>query len=449
MLYDRATIHVKAGAGGDGASTFRREKFVPYGGPDGGDGGRGGDVILVADPDLNTLIPFRYKRSFSAENGQAGAKNKRHGKAGQDLLISVPAGTIVRDAASGDLIADLVAPGDRAMAARAGRGGLGNVHFATATFQSPHFADKGEKGEERDLQLDLKLVADVGIMGFPNAGKSTLLASVTAARPKIADYPFTTLEPNLGVVSVGEDSFVLADIPGLIEGAHEGKGLGHEFLRHIERTRLLIHVLDGASADPVDDLRKLNEELRRYAAGLAGKPQVVAVNKMDLAEVRERWPALQKQIQRLGYAPFAISAASQQGVFDLMQEAARRLREIGPVARSASETAPAAAATNEAYPPPGGEGIKVFRPQPVDAFVVRKEHGVFVVEGRRAERIVATTELDNPFARARMLKLLRRMGVAKALEQAGVKEGDTVRVGESEIAWHMTTRKKKAERSAE
>lgn len=417
MFYDQVTISVKAGKGGDGAATFRREAHVPRGGPNGGDGGRGGDVVLVADKDLNTLQPYRYKKSFQADEGGNGAGNRRHGKAGRELALSIPPGTIVRDAETNDVIADLVNAGDRASVARGGRGGLGNVHFVTSTFQAPHFADKGEKGEERTIHLELKLVADVGLIGYPNVGKSTLLAAVSSARPKIADYPFTTIIPNLGVVTVDDDSFVMVDIPGLIEGAHEGKGLGHAFLRHAERTRLLIHILDGLSADPVQDLDAINDELALYTDDLADKPQFVVVNKMDLAEVRESWPSLQRRLQQRGYAVFAISAATGQGVWDLMQAANRHLRST-PI-----ETVSAA------------QELKVFRPETLNSFTVNKEYGVFVVRGRRSDRIVDTADLDNPYARKRMMTLLRRMGVVKSLEEAGVKDGDRVRFGEIEMTW--------------
>jgi len=417
MFYDQVTITVRAGKGGDGAATFRREPFVPRGGPDGGDGGRGGDVVLIADKDLNTLLPYKYKKHFVAEDGSDGAGNRRHGKAGESLYLKVPPGTIVRDAETGDILADLVAVGDQAIVARGGRGGLGNVHFVTPTFQSPHFADKGEKGEERTLLLELKLVADVGLIGYPNVGKSTLLAAVSAARPKIADYPFTTITPNLGVVGVGDDSFVLVDIPGLIEGAHAGKGLGDAFLRHAERTRLLIHMLDGLSADPLHDLDAVNREMSLYARDLMSKPQIVVVNKMDLAEVRERWPAVQKALQKRGQTAFAISAATGQGVNELMQAVSRQLRTLPSIS------------------PASQEEVRIFRPQSDDAFTVERVRGAFVVRGRRAERIVETADLDNPFARRRMMILLHRLGVTKALTEAGIKDGDRVRFGETEIVW--------------
>lgn len=417
MFFDQVTVKVKAGKGGDGAATFRREAFVPRGGPDGGDGGRGGDVLIVADAQLNTLQAYRHQKHFTASDGGNGAGKQKHGKAGKSLTINVPPGTLVSDAARGERIADLVDAGSQIVAARGGRGGLGNVHFATSTFQAPHFADKGEKGEERTLLLELKLVADVGIIGYPNVGKSTLLASVSAARPKIADYPFTTIVPNLGVVSVGDDSFVMIDIPGLIEGAHEGKGLGHAFLRHVDRTRLLIHLLDGLSDDPLRDLDAINEELELYDVDLRDKPQVAAINKMDLVEARERWPEWEKALRKRGFVAFAISAATGQGVTALMQAVNRHLRTM-PI-----ETATARA------------GMKVFRPEPLSSFTVSKSGAVFVVQGRRAERIVETADVDNPYAFRRVMTLLRRLGVSKALQDAGARDGARVRFGEVEIEW--------------
>src|SRR5438132_5235343 len=286
MSFDTAKIWVKAGDGGGGVVSFRREKFVPQGGPDGGDGGRGGSIYLRADKSASTLLPFTRRRHIKAEAGSKGEGGNRHGKKGQDVHIAVPPGTLVYDDATGDRLADLNEPDAEVMVARGGRSGLGNSHFATSTNQAPRIAQKGEPGEERWIRLELKLIADVGIVGFPNAGKSTLLASASRAEPKIADYPFTTLEPNLGVVDVGYDQFVLADIPGLIEGAHRGIGLGHAFLRHVERTRVLIHLIDGTVGDPVAAFDAINEELELFDAALRRKPQVVAINKIDIAEVR-------------------------------------------------------------------------------------------------------------------------------------------------------------------
>src|SRR5579864_5569958 len=336
MLFDHTKIFVKAGDGGNGSMHFRREKFAPFGGPDGGDGGRGGSVYIEATPNLNTLIEYRYRQHFKAGAGEAGARQKMHGASGDDTVLIVPCGTVIRDAETKQLLADLVEPGQRVMVARGGRGGLGNVHFATATHQAPHEAQNGEPGEERWLLLELRLIADVGLIGYPNAGKSTLLSVVTAAKPKIADYPFTTLTPNLGVVAVGqpgsgdEFGFVLADIPGLIEGAAQGVGLGHEFLRHVQRTRLLLHILDGASPerDPWQDFLSINKELREYDERLATRPQVIVFNKMDLPEAQARWPALKAMAEEHGYPVFAISAAAHQGTSELMAFTANRLQEL-------------------------------------------------------------------------------------------------------------------------
>src|SRR6266496_4662156 len=432
MFYDHTKIYVKAGDGGDGSIHFRREKFVPYGGPDGGDGGRGGSIYIEADARLNTLIDFRYRQHFKASSGEAGARQKKHGSKGEDLFMRVPCGTVIRNAETKELVADLVEDGQRAMIARGGRGGLGNVHFATSTRQAPREAQKGEPGEERWLLLELQLIADVGLVGYPNAGKSTLLSVVTAAQPKIAEYPFTTLSPNLGVVSVGqpgsgdEFGFVLADIPGLIEGAAQGVGLGHEFLRHIQRTRLLIHMLDGASfeRDSWHDFQTINQELREYDEQLAQRPQIVVLNKMDLPEAQERWPALKAQVEKAGYPVFAISAASHQGTEELMQFTAQRLNEI-----RREEAEREAVQVNTEMPG------TVLRPQPEDAFTVSKDGDTYHVRDKRVERVVSMTDLENEEGMDRLQVTLRKMGVTKALEDAGVKVGDTVRFGKVELYW--------------
>lgn len=432
MLFDHTKIYVKAGDGGDGSMHFRREKFAAFGGPDGGDGGRGGSVYFEATHNLNTLIDYRYKHNYKAEAGVAGARQKMHGAKGEDIVLRVPCGTIVRDADTHEVLADLLDDGQRMMIARGGRGGLGNVHFATSTNQAPKEAQKGEAGEERWVMLELRLIADVGLVGYPNAGKSTLLSVVTAARPKIADYPFTTLAPNLGVVEVGQPrqgdgfSFVLADIPGLIEGAAQGVGLGHEFLRHVQRTRLLIHMLDGASLErnPWDDFHAINRELREYDEQLAQRPQIVVLNKVDLPEAQERWPALQQQAEAAGYTTFAISAATHQGTEELVQYAAARLRELE---REEAERAATQAAIDMEGP--------VLRPQPDDAFTIAKEQGIFVVRGRRVERAVGMTNQESEEGMARLQTTLEKMGVTKALEEAGVKVGDVVRFGRVELYW--------------
>ncbi len=432
MLYDHTKIFVKAGDGGDGSMHFRRERYVPFGGPDGGDGGRGGSVYIEATSDLNTLINYRYHQHFKATAGQPGAKQKMHGAKGNDIVLKVPCGTIIRDAESGELIADLVEADQRVMVARGGRGGLGNVHFATATHQAPREAQRGEPGEERWITLELRLIADVGLVGYPNAGKSTLLAAVTAATPKIADYPFTTLEPNLGVVEVGQgwrgdgDSFVLADIPGLIEGAAQGVGLGHEFLRHIERTRLLIHLIDGASPErePWQEFEAINHELYEYDERLATRPQIVVLNKMDLPETRERWEIVKARAEEAGYPVFAISAATHEGTAELMRYTAQRLREIK------QEEAERLAA----QPLAEMEG-PVLRPRPEDAFTISKEKGAFVVRGKRVERAVNMTNQESEESMDRLQKTLEKMGVTRALEEAGVQVGDVVRFGKIELYW--------------
>ena len=432
MFYDHTKIYVKAGDGGDGSIHFRREKFVPYGGPDGGDGGRGGSIYMEADSKLNTLIDFRYNQHFKASSGGAGARQKKHGTKGEDLLLRVPCGTVLRDAETNQLVADLVDDGQRVMIARGGRGGLGNVHFATSTRQAPREAQKGEPGEERWLLLELQLIADVGLVGYPNAGKSTLLSVVTAATPKIADYPFTTLSPNLGVVSVGQSGsgdefgFVLADIPGLIEGAAQGVGLGHEFLRHIQRTRLLLHILDGASVerDPWQDFQAINQELREYDEHLATRPQIVVLNKMDLPEAQERWPALKAKAIAAGYPVFAISAVAHQGTGELMQYSAKRLQEIQ---QEEAERLAAQAISSAENP--------VLRPQPEDAFSIIKEKGVYIVRGKRVERVVNMTNLESEEGMDHLQVTLAKMGVTKALEEAGVKVGDKVRFGKVELYW--------------
>src|SRR5712692_163800 len=432
MFYDHTKIFVKAGDGGNGSIHFRREKVAPFGGPDGGDGGRGGSVYIQATNDLNTLVDYRYRQHFKATPGEAGARQKMHGASGEDVTLKVPCGTIIRDADSGELIADLVEADQKVMVARGGRGGLGNVHFATATRQAPREAQNGEPGEERWLMLELRLIADVGLVGYPNAGKSTLLSVVTAARPKIADYPFTTLSPNLGVVSVGqpgsgdEFGFVLADIPGLIEGAAQGVGLGHEFLRHVQRTRLLLHILDGASLerDPWQDFLAINKELHEYDEHLATRPQIIVFNKMDLSEAQERWPALKAKAEASGYHVFAISAATHQGIDALMQYTVQRLQAIQ---QEEGERVAAQSETDMA-------GV-VLRPQPDDAFTVTKEEGIFVVRGKRVVRAVSMTNQDSAESMDRLQVTLAKMGVTKALEEAGVKVGDTARFGKVELYW--------------
>jgi GTPase len=432
QFYDRAKIYVRAGNGGNGSAHFRREKYVPFGGPDGGDGGRGGSVYLEADPGMNTLVDYHYHPHHRAGSGGSGGGQQKHGSKGQELVLKVPAGTVVRNADTGELVADLTEPGQRVMVARGGRGGLGNVHFATPTNQAPRESQRGEPGEEVTLELELKLIADVGLVGFPNAGKSTLLSVVSAARPKIADYPFTTLVPNLGVVVVGDLSsgqattFVMADIPGLIEGAAQGVGLGHEFLRHVERTRLLLHLIDGGAEerDPWDEFEAINRELREYSPDLASRPQIVVLTKMDLPSARERWPLVQQRAEAAGLEARAISAATGEGVTELVNYTAQRLQEMRAEEAERAAHAPAP----EAVGP-------VLRPEPEDAFSIERTPQGFRVRGKRVERIVAMTNADSTDGMARLERTLRRMGVFEALEQAGVQPGDQIAFGKVTLEW--------------
>ncbi|MGD2206819.1 MAG: GTPase ObgE, partial [Anaerolineae bacterium] len=372
MFFDEAKIYVKGGDGGDGCIAFRREKYIPFGGPSGGHGGAGGDVYLEVDRNLNTLLLFKKRSHFKAENGGRGSGKKQQGKKGEPRLISVPPGTMVYDADTGELVADLLEEGQRVLVAKGGRGGRGNTAFASPTNQAPRVAEHGEPGQERWLRLELKLIADVGVIGMPNAGKSTLLSVVSAARPKIAEYPFTTLQPNLGVVNVNNhQTFVMADLPGLIEGASEGAGLGHQFLRHVERTRLLVHLLDGAAADPLADYETINQELAQFSEQLAAKPQIAVLNKMDLPDTQEWWPLVQEAMQDHGVEAHAISAVSGQGVRELM----RRVFEL-------LQTLP--------RPEPKPEQITVFRPaEGEDAFTIVREEDGWQVRGVRVERIAA------------------------------------------------------------
>jgi GTP-binding protein len=421
-VYDRAKIYVKAGSGGHGLASFRREKFVPRGGPDGGDGGSGGHVFLVVDPSLNTLLPFQYEQHFKAETGGSGRKAKKHGKQGADRLIAVPPGTVVRDADTGAMLADLVLPGDRVRVARGGRGGLGNTHFATSTHQAPRLAEKGEPGEERWLVLELKLIGDVGLVGYPNAGKSTLLSTVSAARPKIGNYPFTTLEPVLGVVEVGDETFVMADIPGLIEGAHAGVGLGDDFLRHIERTRVLIHLVDASGQegrDPLDDYRIIKAELAAYASELATRPRVVALNKIDLPEARANLERLTAAIARDGVAIFPISTATGQGLQALLHAVAELLR-------ANPRPAPESVAERQTTEPVVDERAW---------HIERLSRHHWQVTGIRIERLVRMTDFANDEAAARLQRVLGQSGISDALLQAGIVPGDVVHLANHELVW--------------
>ena len=417
MFFDEAKIYVKAGDGGDGCVSFRREKYVPLGGPSGGDGGKGGDVYLVANPHLNTLIGFKRRVHFKAKRGAHGRGKGQKGRQGDDVYVEVPPGTVVRDAETEEFIADLMEEGQRALVARGGRGGRGNAAFATSTNQAPRIAERGAPGQERWLYLELKLIADVGVVGVPNAGKSTLLSVVSAARPKIAAYPFTTLEPNLGVVALGDyTSFVMADIPGLIEGAHTGAGLGHEFLRHIERTRMIIHLLDGASADPLGDYESINEELALFDPELARKPQLVVLNKMDLPQAQALWPSVEQAMKVRGQMAMSISAVTGEGVKEMLRSVAGMLASLPE------------------EEPPTAE-VKVFRPAEEEAFTITWEDDAWRVRGADVERVAAMTNWDLGEAVMRFQRIAEAMGLKAALRKAGVQPGDTVRIGEAELEW--------------
>ncbi|WP_018085757.1 GTPase ObgE [Desulfurispora thermophila] len=417
MFYDYAKIYVKGGDGGNGCVAFRREKYVPDGGPWGGDGGRGGSVILQADEGLRTLVDFRYQRHYKAGRGQHGMGKNMHGRGAEDLVLRVPVGTVVRDAESGAVLGDLVEHGQRLVVARGGRGGRGNARFVTLQNKAPSFAEKGEPGEERWLELELKLLADVGLVGFPNVGKSTIISRVSAARPKIANYHFTTVVPNLGVVRVDEgDSFVIADIPGLIEGAHSGAGLGHQFLRHVERTRVLVHVLDIAGTegrDPLEDFAVINRELALYDQRLALRPMLVAANKTDLPGAEENLSRLKAALGDQ-YEIFPLSAISGEGLLPLIHRLAEMLREL-----------PAIPPEQPAAQPEGQYVAGALEPR----FTLRKQDGVFWIGGREIERHVAMTQLENEAALERLYSIMKLMGIDQALQEAGIKDGDTVVIG--------------------
>ncbi len=417
MFIDEAIIQVRSGSGGNGAVHFRREKYVPFGGPDGGDGGKGGDVILEVRATLNTLAAFRHQSRFRAQDGRPGGKQNMTGRSGEALVIPVPPGTVVYDAQSGEILGDLVADGQRLVVARGGRGGRGNSCFATPTNQAPRIGERGEPGKELTLRLELKLIADVGIVGAPNAGKSTLLAAVTNAKPKIAPYPFTTLEPNLGVAELDEETvLVLADIPGLIEGAHMGVGLGHSFLRHIQRTRVLIHVLDGSAPDPLLDYAQINSELALFDPRLAQKPQVVAFNKMDLPEAQKAWSALQGEFERRGIEALPVSAATGANLRMLLYRAAQLLEETPAVA--------------------AGEEMPVYRvSDDPRQFHIRREANGWRVEGEAIERAAAMTYWEYDQSVRRFQRILQTLGIEDALRQAGVQTGDTVFIGDYELEW--------------
>ncbi|MBW8010687.1 MAG: GTPase ObgE [Chloroflexi bacterium] len=417
MFIDQAQIKVLSGKGGDGIVHFRREKFVPRGGPDGGDGGKGGDVVFEVSQHLNTLYSFRRKKVHRAPNGARGGGNNKTGRSGEDLVTLVPPGTIVYLDESGEILGDLVEAGQQLVVCEGGRGGRGNARFASSRNKVPRLAERGEPGRELNLRLELKLIADVGIVGVPNAGKSTFLAAVTNATPKIADYPFTTLSPNLGVANLDEyTTLVLADIPGLIEGAHEGIGLGHDFLRHVQRTRVLIHLLDGLAEDPVADLGQINTELALFDPDLAKKPQVVAVNKLDLSDVQERWPQLEAQLKERGYEARVISAVAGTNVRKLLYRASQLLAET-PVEEASVE-------------------MPVYRPEEDPReFEILQEDSAWRVVGTSIERAAAMTYWEYEQSVRRFQRILETLGVDEALREAGTQTGDTVLIGDHELEW--------------
>lgn len=417
MFVDVAKIFVKSGDGGNGAISFRREKYVPFGGPDGGDGGDGGDVVIKVDSNMRTLLDFKYKKKYEAERGENGGKSNMYGKDGNDLIIKVPAGTVIRDANTNKIIADLVEDEQSVVVAKGGRGGRGNAKFATPTRQAPDFAEPGMPGEEKWINLELKLIADVGLIGFPNVGKSTILSMTTGAKPKIANYHFTTLTPNLGVVDLpGINSFVMADIPGLIEGAHEGTGLGIDFLRHIERTRLLIHVIDVSGIegrDPIEDFEKINEELKLYSEKLASKPQIVAANKTDLGN-EENYEKLKAEMDKRNIKIFKISAAANQGLKELMLYAAQMLQTL-PVEKEEIDD------------------IYVAEEKRFTYDIERADDGAFVISGSFVDRLLQSVNIYDSESLKYFHKVLEKRGVIQQLRDMGIEEGDIVRMNDFEF----------------
>ena len=419
MFADRAKIYIRSGKGGDGHVSFRREKYVPNGGPDGGDGGHGGDVIFEVDDGLNTLVDYRHKRKYCAQDGEPGGKKKCHGKDAEDIILKVPEGTVIKEAETGKVIADMSGDNRRQVILKGGRGGLGNQHFATATMQIPKYAQPGQPAQELNVLLELKVIADVGLVGFPNVGKSTLLSRVTNANPKIANYHFTTLNPNLGVVDLeGSEGFVIADIPGLIEGASEGIGLGHEFLRHIERTKMMIHVVDAASSegrDPIDDIYKINAELEAYNPEIAKRPQVIAANKTDLIYSEDEDPVekIRKEFEPQGVKVFAISGVSGSGIKELLYYVNEQLKGLDQTPIIFEQ---------EYFP----EEELIHEDLPYSVEV--DEEGVFVVEGPKIEKMLGYTNLDSEKGFAFFQKFSKDGGILDELEAKGIEEGDTVRM---------------------
>lgn len=422
QFIDRTTITVKAGDGGNGKSAFRREKFVPKGGPSGGDGGRGADIVFVVDPNMNTLLYFRYHRQFRGENGENGDIKNQYGHNAPPYLIKVPPGTLVKDEATGEVIADLTEIGQRVVVAKGGRGGRGNAKFSSSKNRAPTFAEFGEPGESRCLLLELKLLADVGLVGYPSVGKSSLIACVSAARPEIAEYHFTTLTPVLGVVRVDDErSFVMADIPGLIEGAAEGAGLGHDFLRHVERTKVILHVVDASGIegrDPVEDYHRINTELMKYSAKIARRPQLLVANKMDLPGAAENYRRLEKLAAAEHLPILPVSAATREGLIALVSKVAAMLEVYIEEAEEA-------------------DGVRVYdadrEEDPERVTISRNDRGDFVVSGKALEKLVAMTNFANDEALRRFQYIWRMKGIDSRLKKRGIKEGDTVHIGTMEF----------------
>ncbi len=421
MFIDEAEIYVRSGKGGDGAMHFHREKFVARGGPDGGDGGHGGNLILKVDKKLNTLAQFRHKMRYVAGDGQNGGSSNKTGKSADDLFVMVPAGTIVRDRDTGALLGDLTKDGQELLVCKGGRGGKGNQHFVTPSNQAPRTAEKGAPYEEKNLALELKLIADVGIVGEPNAGKSSFLAAATNANPKIANYPFTTLEPNLGVAELDLDhSLVLSDVPGLIEGAHMGVGLGDSFLRHIQRTKVIMHVLNGESEDPIADFDQINQEMALFDANLGEKPQLVVYNKMDVPEAAERWDEIKAQLEGRGYTVMSMSAAARDNIKPILWKLYEILQTVPEVEDEDTEVMP------------------LYTPEddPRAFTIKRNDYGDFVVRGVAIERAAKMTYWEHSGSLRRFQNLLRTLGIEDALREAGVEDGDTVMIGDDfELEW--------------
>ena len=424
MFVDRARITIRSGKGGNGCVSFRREPFVPEGGPDGGDGGNGGNVIFMADENLRTLMDFKYKKKYEAENGQDGMRKKRYGKYGEDLIIKVPLGTVVIDEDTGLVMKDFIQNGESFIAARGGRGGKGNVHFKNSVRQAPNFAEAGSFAKERNIVLEMKLIADVGLVGFPNVGKSTFLSVSTRANPKIANYHFTTITPNLGVVEIFDTSFVMADIAGIIEGAHQGAGLGHEFLKHIERTRLLIHVVDISGSEgrnPIEDFEKINRELSLYSEKLTRKPQIVVANKMDMVEGEEdpAYLEFKAYAEGKGYKVFPVSAPINMGVDKVLAEAAAMLQNIEPEIQE-----------YETFDPERDDQDPTYRD-----ITISRDGAVFVLAGKQLEKIFNSTNFNDMGSLRYLYKHIENKGVFETLKEMGLEEGDLIRIQDYEFEY--------------